>query len=78
LVARPRAEVASLQGKEWLDELDAICGDSVFSSGFGELLSQGPYQRDVHLEDADMQALLDVVERFIKSAARQPAAQVRR
>jgi len=43
LVARPRAEVASLQGKEWLDELDA-----------------------------------DVVERFIKSAARQPAAQVRR
>lgn len=70
LAARPREQVASLQGEAWLDELDGICGKPLFRSGFGKLLELGPYQPHPELEDTDLHALMDVVEQLIDAAGR--------
>lgn len=69
LAARPRAQVASLQGRAWLQELDTICGKPLFMSGYGKLLDQGPYQPETQLDRKDLDALFDVVEELIQSAA---------
>lgn len=71
LAVRPRAAVAPLQGEAWLQELDDICGNSLFSEGFGKLLEQGPYQRDPKLGKDDLNALMDVVNTLIKSAGKE-------
>jgi len=70
LAARPREEVASLEGEAWLDALDDICGKPLFKSGFGQLLDQGPYQRSPQLSTDDLHALLDVVSELIDAAGR--------
>ncbi|MFK7996338.1 MAG: DUF4381 domain-containing protein [Granulosicoccus sp.] len=72
LAARPREEVASLQGEAWLDKLDEICGKPLFKSGYGQLLEQGPYQQQVQLSHDDLHALMDVVAELIDAAGRQP------
>ena len=68
LAARPRANVASLQGDAWLAALDDICGKSLFSNGFGQLLEQAPYQPAPQLSDNDLEALMDVVAQLIDAA----------
>lgn len=65
LVARPREDVASLQGDAWLAALDDIGGNSLFSNGFGQLLDQGPYQPDPQIDEQDLEALMDVVAKLI-------------
>jgi len=65
LVARPREDVASLEGDAWLAALDDIGGNSLFSNGFGQLLDQGPYQPDPQLDEQDLEALMDVVAKLI-------------
>lgn len=75
LAARPRAQVASLQGQAWLQELDDICGKPLFVSGYGKLLDQGPYQPETQLDAKDLDALFNVVEELIRSASSsKPAA----
>lgn len=68
LAARPRQDVARLEGDAWLAALDEICGNSQFSNGFGQLLEQGPYQPDPQLGDNDLEALMDVVAQLIDAA----------
>ncbi len=70
LAARPRTEVAALQGGAWLDELDAICGKQVFKNGYGQLLEHGPYQPSPQLSDSDLHALMDVVADLIAAAGK--------
>lgn len=73
MVARPREQVASLQGEAWLVELDEICGKPLFKGGFGKLLEQGPYQPSPQLSADDLHALMDVVAELIDAAGRRPA-----
>lgn len=74
LAVRPREDVASLKGEAWLAELDAICGNSSFRQGFGNLLEHGPYQANPSLGHDDLNALMDVVSELIDSAGRMPPA----
>lgn len=76
LAARPREDVASLQGDAWLTVLDDIGGNSQFSNGFGQLLEQGPYQPDPQLDDHDLEALMDVVAQLIDSAEKLSTSRV--
>ena len=47
----PSRDCAGLQGEAWLKFLDQPFGDAPFSSGIGQALAQGPYQRQSHVED---------------------------
>lgn len=44
LAAYPRARVASLFGKDWLQFLDRAYGGDGFSNGPGKVLATGPYR----------------------------------
>jgi hypothetical protein len=70
LVVHGRTEVASLHGKPWLEALDAVCQQPLFTQGFGHLLESGPYQRDPQVGQHDLESLFDAVEELIRSAAR--------
>lgn len=76
LAARPREDVASLQGDAWLAALDDIAGNSLFRNGFGQLLEQGPYQPDPQLDEHDLEALMDVVAQLIDSAEKRGTGRV--
>ncbi len=77
LMARPRAEVAALQGGAWLDVLDEICGKQVFRNGYGQLLEHGPYQPSPELSANDLHALMDVVAILIDAAGKTNSSGVR-
>lgn len=70
LVANEREEVASLQGKPWLEALDTVCGQPLFVNGFGRLLESGPYQRDPQVSTDDLDSLLDAIDELIAAATR--------
>ena len=44
LTLRPRTEVASLDGEEWLQQLDSLAGGTYFHTSLGRSLLQAPYQ----------------------------------
>ncbi|MBX2881281.1 MAG: DUF4381 domain-containing protein [Granulosicoccus sp.] len=73
LAARPRAEVASLQGDRWLQELDTICGRELFSQGYGRMLESAPYQRLPEFKTSDLHGLFDVVQELIQAAGKEQA-----
>jgi hypothetical protein len=70
LVVKPREDVASLHGNDWLVALDEVCQRPLFANGFGRLLESGQYQRDPRVNPTDMDALLDAVEELIRSSGR--------
>jgi len=69
ITLRPEAEVAGLTGKEWLAWLDAQVDGSKFSDGAGRFLEEGAYRPAGELQDA--QALLSVVENWLKKVTRE-------
>lgn len=70
MVNKPRMDIASLHGDAWLQELDAICGQPLFSEGFGRLLEHGPYQRAPRLSADDLYGLYDAIEELIHASGR--------
>ncbi|ASJ75514.1 DUF4381 domain-containing protein [Granulosicoccus antarcticus] len=70
LAVRSRSDVANLQGKAWLEELDSVCQQPLFAQGFGRLLEAGPYQRDPQISQNDLESLFDALEELVRSAAR--------
>lgn len=70
LAVRSRSDVASLQGKAWLEALDSVCQQPLFAQGFGRLLEAGPYQRAPQISQHDLESLFDALEELIRSAAR--------
>jgi len=65
-----REQVAALNGEQWLEKLDAICGQPEFTQGVGRLLLDQPYQKQPSLADQDFNALFDSMTVLIKSAPR--------
>ena len=70
LLTKPREQVASLHGVEWLQALDGICDRPLFADGFGKLLVSYQYQKDPKVNPSDLDALLDSMDELIHSAAR--------
>ena len=74
LVGTPRAESASVIGERWLQQLDSICDEPVFSDGAGKLLVQAPYQQNPTIEANDISELTDALGRLAAAILRKPAA----
>jgi len=73
----PRADVAGLSGPAWLAYLDASFQDAPFSKGVGRCLADAQYQQTVP-EDADLDELLKLCERWLKrQAAAKPSPKFR-
>ncbi len=70
LLSKPREQVASLHGDQWLHALDGICDRPLFAEGFGKLLQSYQYQRDPKVSTADLNSLMDAMDELIRSAAR--------
>ena len=66
MAKRSREEVASLQGRAWLELLDRLGGRQMFSQGVGEALLLAPYKPGTAF---DAQALLRLVEEWIGEVA---------
>ena len=68
----PQAQVAGLQGREWLEFLARSgCGED-FPDGPGRWLLHGPYQPAVHVPGEQARELLARVRRWIGRTARRP------
>ena len=67
LVGMPRAKSAGVVGEPWLQQLDLICGEPVFSSGAGQLLVQAPYQLNPTIEADQLVELSDALELLAKA-----------
>lgn len=63
LACWPRAEVAGLSGRGWLEFLDAHGGQGRFSAGAGNALLHGPYAAQVNIDPA----LLDLVREWVRA-----------
>jgi len=70
LVSKRRTDIAALHGDAWLKELDAVCGQALFSQGYGKLLEHGPYQRAPELSALDLDGLFDAMHELINGAGR--------
>ena len=70
LARSPRTEVASVQGDAWLKLLDKLCGEPVFSQGYGNLLASGPYRQNSGCSEEELIGLADAVEQLIDASAR--------
>lgn len=65
LTVHPRANVASLSGKQWLHYLDQhSSGQNDFVNGAGQCLADAPYRPQ--LASAELQALRQLAEQWIK------------
>jgi len=60
-----RSQVAGLQGRDWLTYLDRSFPEAPFSSGVGRCLADAHF-RPQQSDDVDMNALLDLCERWLK------------
>ena len=61
----PRADVASLTGKQWLNHLDQSVEGTPFSTGVGQYLSDAQYRKNAP-EDLDIDQLIELCERWLK------------
>ncbi len=66
LVGVPRTTSASLVGERWLQQLDSICGEPVFSDGAGQLLVQAPYQLNPAIEPKQIDEISNALEQLAK------------
>lgn len=67
----PRSDVASLRGEAWLSYLDQFLPDAPFSQGPGRCLADGHY-RQTPPADAELEALFELCERWLKQQAKKP------
>lgn len=69
----PRETVASLTGKQWVNTLNQLSGESVFNSEHTELLATAAYRAEASF---DTQALLGSCEKWIQSLPPKPAGKL--
>jgi hypothetical protein len=62
----PRAEVASLTGRQWLAFLDKSVTGAPFSKGCGQLLAESPYRNTLPTEQELIQ-LISLCEDWLKA-----------
>jgi hypothetical protein len=62
----PRAETASLTGKNWLEYLDKSVAGPPFSQGAGKILATAQYQKSP-VTDIDIPSLINVCEDWLKA-----------
>ncbi|MDQ7005279.1 MAG: DUF4381 domain-containing protein [Ghiorsea sp.] len=71
LTVFPEQQAASLIGKEWLKFLDQVWQDkpspSFSSQPFADILLHAAYQPDVGMDEAQAQALCDLVKAWLKA-----------
>ena len=71
LLARyPRKSIAALQGEAWLQQLDHVCRQPLFSQGSGLLLLNHPYQADPPVSKQELHGLIDRMDTLLKSITR--------
>ncbi|MCB1873763.1 MAG: DUF4381 domain-containing protein [Chromatiaceae bacterium] len=68
LSRHPRAEVAALNGAQWLSFLDRTGGNGAFTTGPGRVLAEGAYHAT--LESFDVAGLMHTVRRWVKHNGR--------
>jgi len=73
--AFPRTETAGLTGEAWLEFLDSIMSEKVFSEGKGRILIEAPYRAGIDPEEVT--PLVSVCERWIDSVAQQEKSATR-
>ena len=74
LTVFPRAQVAGLQGRAWLEFLADTGGGDEFVEGAGRWLLHGPFQRDVSVPGEDARALLACARRWLGQSRRPRSA----
>lgn len=77
LLAEPRELIAPLQGEAWLAKLDEITQQSVFTSGYGRLLLDSPYQANPEVRADDMAELFDAMSLLFKQVKKKGPYQSR-
>jgi len=66
LAARPRRDIAALQGEHWLRTLDELSQTGLFTAGPGRALLSGPYQAPTDTVSAQsLQPLLDALNTLL-------------
>ena len=68
LSSSPRAEVAGVTGRAWLERLDARAGEPLFTCGPGQALLDAPYRPAA---DVDVPGLLAACARAIDGPSRE-------
>jgi hypothetical protein len=66
----PRAEVASLTGRQWLAFLDKSVTGAPFSEGCGQLLAEAPY-RNTSPTELEIAQLISLCEDWLKAQTKQ-------
>lgn len=72
---RPRAEVAGLTGRRWLEWLDQGLPGRPFSEGVGRALVEAPYRSGT---DVDVEALLRLAREWLRAQGPAPGARRQR
>jgi len=62
----PRAEAASLTGRQWLAFLDKSLTGAPFSDGCGQLLAEAPY-RNTSPTELEISQLISLCEDWLKA-----------
>ena len=78
LVAEPRADIAPLSGAAWLTELDRLACSEQFTTGSGQLLATGPYERSPRHKRSVLLGLVDAIEILSERVARHQSQEMRR
>ncbi len=60
----PREKIASLTGKQWINQLNALSSQTFFNQTLAELLEVGPYKAQ---SDFDQEELLNICELWIQA-----------
>lgn len=63
-----RENIARLNGEAWLEKLDNLTGETVFTKGYGRCLADDLWQRQQTGEPQQLSSLLDLLEKFIRKA----------
>jgi len=69
----PRESVASLTGKQWVDQLNQLTQDTFFSNQLGMLISSAPYKSHAEFNPEE---LTNICEQWIKQLPEQSNKEV--
>jgi len=65
----PRGTVASLTGTQWINQLNKLSGEEVFTPALGSLLMSAPYQKNISFNKNE---LLSSCRQWVKQLPEQP------
>ncbi len=68
-----RNEMAGLSGLEWYEKINSLVEKNQFSEDVIKLLSQGPYQKKLDLEDKTVNDLIQQTQLWVSALSREKA-----